>query len=209
MSINSHTFHEGQLQWNFQQPPQWVTRMNAGQMLFWLFLSAAAFATLCQRVPQESTTAAQRAGRGHRRGTLTLLSLPPFLLPPPWAVTVLTVFALDKRMIVRLKVIRKCFLPTRSFYHHFSKCYLKKKISFLPTWPQAIKPARQLKIKTPKPCRFVRNTVLWPISQNILITVFNPLYNLLLNSDHENPCIAAKDFLDKSISGRMPRSESP
>ena len=83
MSINSHIFHEGQLQWNLQQPPQWVTRTNQVQILFWLFLSAAAFATLCQCVPQESTTAAQQAGGGHHRGTLTLLSLPPFSPPSP------------------------------------------------------------------------------------------------------------------------------
>lgn len=49
---------------------------------FW-FMSTAALAMLRQRVPQESTTAAQRAGRGHRRGTLALLARPPFSPPAP------------------------------------------------------------------------------------------------------------------------------
>lgn len=53
------------------------------QILIWLVLSAAAFATLCQCIPQGSTTAAQRAGRRHHTGTLTCLFLPPFSPPSP------------------------------------------------------------------------------------------------------------------------------
>lgn len=172
---------------------------------------------LCQRVPQESATAAQRAGRGHHRGTLTPLSLPPFLPPCPCFLTasftgshgtchVCTGQVDDCQIESNQKMLLIYLFLLPSLYQ--TRYFYKKKIAFLPIWPQAIKPARQLKIKTPKPYRFVRNTVLWPISQNILITVFNSLYNLLLSSNHENPCIAAKDFLDKSVSGRMPWSKS-
>lgn len=90
-----------------------------GQILFQLVLSTAAFATLHRCIPQGSKTAALRAGRRYHRGTLTCLFLPPFSPPSPhfhtapfWAVTVLAMLALDKWMIYRLKVIRKCFLYT-------------------------------------------------------------------------------------------------
>lgn len=127
---------------------------------------------------------------------------------------VLIMFALDKQMIVRLKVIRKCFLSTCSFYHHFSKHITwkkkkkKAKISFLLFFQYDHRllsqpDTRQLKIKTSQAYRIVKNKVLWAISWNIFITVFW-LYNLLLSSDHENPCVVTKDFLDKSYLEECP-----
>lgn len=72
-------------------------------------------------IPTSCTAGWQRASQRDARP-------PPSPPSPSWSSPCLH---LDKRMIDRLKIIRKCFFPTCSFYHDISKhvTYLKKKIN--------------------------------------------------------------------------------
>lgn len=119
MPINSHKFHEGQLQWNPQQPSEWVKRMNWGKSFSDCSCPQLPLPHCIGASPRDLKQLhwglADSTTEGHSPVFFSLLShllLLIFTLPPLWAVTVLAMLALDKWMIYRLKVIRKCFLFT-------------------------------------------------------------------------------------------------
>lgn len=119
MPINSHKFHEGQLQWNPQQPSEWVKRMNWGKSFSDWSCPQLPLPHCIGASPRDQKQLhwglADGITEGHSPVFFSLLShllLLIFTLPPLWAVTVLAMLALDKWMIYRLKVIRKCFLFT-------------------------------------------------------------------------------------------------
>lgn len=82
MPINRHKFHEGQLQWNLQQPSKWMKRINWGK----------SFSDWCLQLPMPHCVGASPRDQqqlyrgladGINRGTLTCLFLPPFSPPSP------------------------------------------------------------------------------------------------------------------------------
>lgn len=202
-------------QWNLQQPSNWVKRIN-GEKPFsdWS----------CLQLPLPHCVSASPmdqqlhwgSGRWHQQRDTHLSFSPSFL----------TSFSLFSHCLHCVHVCtgqmddlqiesNQKMLLIYSSSSLFQTQFLKNKSLFfqydhrlLSQLGNYYRKKKKKPTKLPNSYGFVRSTVLWPISQNILISVFNPLYNILFCS-HENPCIPAKDFLDKSISGRMPQSKSP
>lgn len=116
-----------------------ITRINQGQILFWPFrlqLPLPRCVSISPRNPQQLHSVLAEGTTEGRSPFFLPSHLHAFIfsLPPFWVVvTVLTMFALDKQMIVTLKVIRKCFLSTCSFYNHFPKHITLKKTKLFPS----------------------------------------------------------------------------
>lgn len=83
MPINSHKFHEGQLQWNLQQASKWVKSINCGKSFCDWSCPQLPLPHCVGASPRDQQQLRRGLADGINTGTLTSLFLPPFSPPFP------------------------------------------------------------------------------------------------------------------------------